>query len=404
MSTPDRAPATAISTLRLLPRTVWALGAVSLLMDTSSELIHSLLPVFMVSTLGASAVAVGFIEGVAEATAMVTKVFSGLISDWFGKRKPLALLGYGLAAFTKPLFPLATSLAWVMTARFTDRVGKGIRGAPRDALVADITPKSLTGAAYGLRQALDTVGAVGGPLLAMVFMFLLADRLRAVLWIGVLPALLCVVVLAFGVEEPDATPGTKRARLPIQRAALQRLGAGYWFVVVLGGVFTLARFSQAFLVLRAQSVAIPLAEIPLVIVVMNAVYALVSYPVGYRADRMDRRQLLAVGLVMLVVADWVLAKADGPTSVYAGAALWGLHFGFTEGVLAAMVADAAPGELRGTAFGLFNLVTGTALLIASGLAGELWEHVGPAATFYAGAGFSLVALVGLVGVKVRKRA
>lgn len=399
MNQPTDPQADFFATLRRLPRAIWALGIVSLCMDVSSELIHSLLPVFMVSVLGASTAAVGFIEGTAEATAMITKVFSGLISDAVGKRRPLVLLGYGLAAFTKPLFPLASSLGMVMTARFLDRIGKGIRGAPRDALIADITPRHLSGAAYGLRQALDTVGAIAGPLLAMVFMFTLADNLRGVLWVGVLPAFVAVAVLAFGVREPDMVRDSKHSRFPIQRESLKRLSAGYWWVVALGGVFTLARFSQAFLVLRAQSMAIPLAEIPLVIIVMNAVYALISSPVGYRADKVDRRQLLAVGLVLLVIADWVLARADGPMSVYAGAALWGLHFGFTEGVLAAMVADAAPGELRGTAFGLFNLVSGLALLIASGLAGELWQHLGPAATFYAGAGFSLVTLVGLVLVK-----
>jgi len=402
MNDNGNSPASMAATLRLIPGGVWALGFVSLFMDTSSELIHSLLPVFLVSVLGASTLTIGLIEGTAEAIALITKVFSGVISDAFGRRKPLILLGYGLAAFTKPLFPLATSVAAVMTARFTDRIGKGIRGAPRDALVGDITPSHLSGASFGLRQALDTIGAIAGPLLAMLCMLLFADDLRRVFWVGVLPAFIAVALLAFGVKEPGTGHEAQRLRTPIRRDLLRELGSSYWWIVIVGGVFTLARFSEAFLVLRAQSVGVPPAQIPLIMVVMSSVYALVSYPAGYLGDSLDRRVLLALGLVFLVVADVLLAHAVHPAMAYVGAGLWGTHMGLTQGLFSAMVSDAAPGRLRGTAFGVFNLVSGGALLVASVLAGGLWQAFGPGATFYTGAGLSVMTLIGLVALKTER--
>jgi len=378
-----------------LPRTVWALGIVSLLMDSSSELVHALLPLYMTSVLGASMLEVGLIEGIAEGTAAIVKVFSGTLSDWLGRRKLLLVLGYGLAALSKPFFPLATSIGWVAGARFADRVGKGIRGAPRDALVADVTPPELRGAAYGLRQALDSVGAVLGPLAAVVLMALFAESLRSALWAAVVPALACLLVIAFGVREPEPAAATKAAN-PLSRAMLARLGARYWLVVALGAVLTLARFSEAFLVLRAADVGLAQTWVPLVIAAMSAVYALTSYPAGIAADRGKRRALIGWGLAALVAADLVLGAARGPSAVFVGVALWGVHMGLTQGLLAALVAEAAPAEARGTAFGVFNLVSGLALIGASLLAGWLWSAYGPAATFYAGAAFTAVALAGLL--------
>jgi MFS family permease len=379
-----------------IPRGVWMLGFVSLFMDVSSELIHSLLPVFMVSSLGASAFAVGVIEGIAESTALIVKVFSGAISDYLGKRKSLAVIGYGLGALSKPLFALALSVNWVLAARFMDRIGKGIRGAPRDALVADLTPPEIRGAAYGLRQALDTVGAVAGPLLGVLLMLLWAGDFRTVFWYAVIPAFIAVLLLVLGVEEPRAGSIRRRPASPIQWKTLSELGSAYWFVVVAGGVFTLARFSEAFLVLRAQQQGLPDTYAPLVMVVMNVVYALVAYPMGKLADRMSHATLLGAGLVTLVVADLVLARAQGLVAVALGVAFWGLHMGMTQGLLATMVADMAPAHLRGTAFGLFNLASGIAMLISSVLAGLLWDSLGSAVTFYAGALFSLAALIMLV--------
>ncbi|MBK9363885.1 MAG: MFS transporter [Rubrivivax sp.] len=377
-----------------LPAGVWVLGFVSLLMDVSSEMIHSLLPLFLVGTLGLSVLAVGVIEGIAEATALIVKVFSGALSDGLGRRKGLAVLGYAMGALSKPVFALATGAGLVVAARFVDRVGKGIRGAPRDALLADITPPAIRGAAFGLRQSLDTVGAFLGPLLATALMLLWANDLRAVFWVAVIPAVLAVLLLVVGVREPPRPPGVKPVN-PIRREALRRLGPAYWQVVAIGAVFMLARFSEAFLVLRAPQVGIAAAWVPLVMVAMNLVYAATAYPFGTLSDRMDHRRLLAAGLVVLIAADLLLASAEGWPLLLAGVALWGVHMGMTQGLLAAMVADTAPADLRGTAYGFFNLLSGIAMLAASVIAGLLWDRLGSAVTFYAGAGFAAVTLLGL---------
>lgn len=375
-----------------MPAGIWALGFVSLLMDISSELIHSLLPVFLVTGLGASMLVVGLLEGAAEATALIVKVFSGALSDWWGRRKPLAVLGYSLGALSKPLFALATTIEPVIAARLLDRVGKGIRGAPRDALVADIAPPELRGAAFGLRQSLDTVGAFLGPLLAMGLMLVWANDFHAVFWVAVIPAFLCVALLIFGVQEPERPAGAPRTN-PIRRENLRRLTPAYWWVVGIGAVFTLARFSEAFLVLRAQQGGLPLAWVPLVLIVMNLIYALGAYPLGKLADRVDHRKLLAWGLVLLIAADGLLAWSNRGLFVWGGVVLWGLHMAMTQGLLATMVADTAPADLRGTAFGMFNLVSGLSMLLASALAGLLWDQWGAASTFVAGAAFCVVALV-----------
>ena len=384
-----------------IPRSIWVLGFVSLFMDVSSELIHSLLPVFMVTALGASALAVGIVEGIAESTALIVKVFSGALSDWLGKRKALAVLGYGLGALSKPLFALATTVPLVLGARFMDRIGKGIRGAPRDALVADLAPPEIRGAAFGLRQALDTVGAFLGPLLAIVLMVLLAGDFRAVFWFAVLPAAIAVLLLVLGVEEPDKAPSAGKPVNPIQWITLSMLGGAYWMVVAAGAVFTLARFSEAFLILRTQQLGLPDSYAPLVLVVMNAVYAVSAYPFGKLADQMSHRRLLAWGLGLLIAADLVLASAGGLASVAAGVALWGLHMGMTQGLLATMVAQAAPAHLRGTAYGFFNLASGVAMLVASVLAGLLWDRLGAGATFTAGAAFAAAALA-LIAISARR--
>ena len=388
---------------RGLPLGVWGLGLTSLFMDISSELIHSLLPIYMVSVLGVSMLTVGFIEGIAEATAAITKVFSGVLSDYLGKRKFLVVLGYGLGALSKPIFPLANSISWVFAARFIDRIGKGIRGAPRDALIADITAPELRGAAYGLRQALDSVGAFLGPLLAVLFMLWLANDIRAVLWIAVIPAFIAVLLLIVAVREPVSTSRTANKNTPLRFADAKRLPSRYWLIVLLGAVFTLARFSEAFLVLRAMDVGLSLSFVPVVMIIMSAVYALVAYPAGVAADRSGARALLVVGLVILVLADLVLASTTTAWQVFAGAALWGIHMGLTQGLLSKLIADNAPADLRGTAFGIFNLVSGVALLLASVIAGLLWQLIGPAATFIAGAIFAVIATVGVLSYRTSHR-
>jgi MFS family permease len=377
---------------REIPGGVWALGLVSLFMDTSSELIHALLPLYLVSVLGATTLEVGVIEGIAEATAAVTKVFSGALSDYLGERKWLTAAGYGLAALTKPVFPLAPSIAWIAGARFVDRVGKGIRGAPRDALIADLTPADLRGNAFGLRQSLDTVGAMLGPALAIAFMALLADNFTHVFWIAVIPAFISVAIIVSFVREPRREPRAKTLRSPLSRAELARLDIGYWVVVGVAAIFTLARFSEAFLLLRAQSVGMPVMWVPLVMVVMNVVYAAVSWPAGVLSDTIGRYRLLVAGFALLIVADLVLAFGGSALMVMIGVAIWGLHMGLTQGLLSALVADTAPANLRGTAFGVFNLVSGLAMLLASVIAGGLWDLIGPDGTFLAGAVFTALAL------------
>ena len=385
----------ATPTWRHIPKGVWALGFVSLLMDISSEAIHSLLPVFMVTTLGISMFMVGLIEGAAEATALIIKVFSGALSDFLGKRKPLALLGYGLGAFSKPLFALAQTTGMMISARLIDRVGKGIRGAPRDALVADISPPELRGAAFGLRQSLDTLGAFLGPLLAMGLMVLWANDFRAVFWAASLPAFLCLLLLVWGVKEPERSKELARVN-PIDRDNLKRLSPAYWWVVGVGAVFTLARFSEAFLVLRAQQGGLAMAWTPLVLIAMNLIYAGFAYPFGKLADKMPHTRLLVWGLVLLIGADVLLAFYNHGFGFWAGLALWGLHMAMTQGLLATMVADTAPEDLRGTAYGFFNLFCGLALLVASGLAGWLWDQWGAMATFSAGVVFCIITLALLV--------
>ncbi|GAO38211.1 putative major facilitator superfamily transporter [Sphingomonas changbaiensis NBRC 104936] len=383
-----------------LPRTVWALGFVSLLMDVSSETVHALLPLFLTTTLGASVAFVGLIDGVAESTASIAKVFSGYLSDRMRRRQPLILIGYGLAALSKPLFAVAGSAQLVLGARFADRIGKGLRGAPRDALIADVTPESIRGRAFGLRQSLDTVGAFVGPLLAIVLMLALADDIRAVFWLAAIPAVAAVLVVLVWVRDPPVPAGAT-ARPPLRMAEMARLGRPFWALTGIGVVFTLARFSEAFLILRAHELSLPVALAPAVLVAMNIVYALGAYPVGILADRLPSARLLLAGVACLIAADLLLAFAHGLAAAFAGILMWGLHMALTQGVFAKLVADRAPAALRGSAFGAFNLATGFALLLASLGAGLIWDRFGSSATFLGGAGFAALSALFLV-VRIQK--
>jgi MFS family permease len=381
-----------------LPRTIWALGLVSLFMDLSSEIIHALLPVFLVGTLGASVALVGLIDGISESTASIVKLFSGYISDRIGRRKPLILLGYGIAALSKPLFPLAGSATTVLAARFADRIGKGIRGAPRDALITDIVAPDARGRAFGLRQAMDTVGAFLGPLFAVVLMMLFANDIRTVFWIAIIPAALAVFFVFVGVEDRATDANGSRAKPPIRMLDLQQLPRTFWSVVAIAVAVTLARFSESFLILKANDTGLPLALTPIVLMVMNSVYALGAYPFGKMSDSGRHKQLLGLGLTTLIGADIVLALSENLTGVLAGTALWGLHMALTQGLLSRLVADNAPEHLRGSAFGVFNFATGIAMLIASVVAGLLWDRFGPAATFWTGATFAGLAIILLTAI------
>ena len=390
-----RSPALSQQDRPTIPRTVWALGLVSLFMDISSEMIHALLPLFLTVSLGASVVTVGLIEGASESAASIVKVFSGYLSDRIGRRKPLILVGYALGALSKPFFAVATTSMTVFGARFADRIGKGLRGAPRDALVADVTPPEIRGRAYGVRQALDTAGAFLGPLLAIALMALFAENMRLVFWLALIPGLLSVFCVLVGVEDRAAGPEGKEKPPPIRFADVQRLGAPFWGVVVIGVAFTLARFSEAFLILKAHDEGLPLVLAPVVLILMNVVYSAGAYPAGAWSDRAPAVAPLAAGLAVLIAADLTLAFGAGVAGAFVGVALWGAHMALTQGLLAKLVAEHSPPALRGSAFGLFNLATGLALLGASTIAGLLWDRVGASATFLAGAAFAIVAMAAL---------
>lgn len=386
-------PTSFAATSRAIPRSVWLLGLVSMLMDVSSEMVQTLLPLYLVTGLGASAITVGLIEGFAVATAMVTRLFAGVISDWSGQRKPLILLGYGLAALSRPIVPLADTVGWIAGARFLDRVGKGIRSAPRDALIADVTPLELRGASFGLRKSLDTVGGFIGPLVAIGLMLLSGGNFITVFWIAAIPALIAVAVIVVGIEEPANQTAGKAGERP-RLAALLQLDPAVWTVIGLCALLTFARFSEAFLLLKAQQVGFALAWVPSIMVLMHLVYGLTAYPVGVLSDRIGRNGMLAVSLVFLIAADLVLAFAQAPAMLIAGIVLWGLHMGFSQGILATLIADRASAAARGTAFGALNLATGLAVLAGNLVAGILWESYGAAATFLNGAAFAAVALAG----------
>jgi MFS family permease len=384
-----------LAALSGVPRGVWVLGFVSMLMDISSEIIHALLPVYLVTAMGVSTLVVGLIEGVSEASVALAKILSGILSDLLGKRRPLVALGYGLAALSKPAFPLALSLNWIIAARIVDRVGKGIRGAPRDALIADLSPDGLRGASFGLRQALDTMGAVIGPLLALFGMWVTVNNFKLVFWLAVVPGLLSFALATFAVPEPDRTSAKKPLPILFKLEVVTALGSRFWLIIAIAAVFTLARFSEAFLILRAQSAGLPLGYVPLVLVVMNITYAAAAYPAGAWSDSGDRYKMLSWSLVPLIAADLLLARATGMATIFTGIALWGLHLALSQGLLSALVADSAPESLRGTAFGIFSFVTGFALLAASFIAGGVWDAVGPSATFVTGGLIACLALIGL---------
>jgi MFS family permease len=366
------------------------LGVVSLLMDISSEMIQTLLPLYLVAGLGASAVAIGFIEGLSVAIATVTKLFSGMISDWTGKRKPLAVLGYGLGALSKPIFPLATSIGWVVVAKAVDRVGKGIRGTPRDALIADVTPPEIRGASFGLRKSLDTVGGFVGPLAAIGLMLVTDGNMIAIFWIAAIPAFLAVALLIVGVKEPEQPPSPSKGMPRFRDAG--RLNRAVWVVIAVSSLLTFARFSEAFLLLKSQEAGLSLAWIPITMVVMHAVYGLTAYPAGYLSDRIGRRSLIALSLLFLIAADLALATAQTLPMLFVGIVLWGLHMGFSQGILSTLIADSAPQNLKGTAFGVFNLATGLTVILGNVAAGLLWETYGSSSTFLAGAVMALASL------------
>jgi MFS family permease len=373
-----------------MPRNVWVLGFVSLLMDLSSEIYHALLPAFVTMVLGLPATALGAIDGIAEATANFAKLGSGRLSDRTLKRKPWIIAGYGLAALSKPLFPLATSAITLMAARFADRIGKGIRGSPRDAMVADETPPEIRGRAFGLRQALDTVGALLAPIIAIGLMVWFASDIRAVYWVAVVPAVGSFLLAWLALREPE------QHCAPLKRspffAGFKQLNRETKRLLAVGFLFALARFSEAFLILKGIEIGLNEALSPLTLALFNLAYVVLAYPAGALSDRMRPRHILMAGMAVLVAGDLVLAKANNYALLFVGVGLWGAHMALTQGIFSRMIADSAPEELRATSFGAFWFVSGIASLLASLGAGMLWDREGSATTFATSAGVAAMAL------------
>jgi len=370
------------------PTTVCVLGCVSLLMDVSSEMVQTLLPLYLVSGLGLSAISIGMIEAIAIGTATLTKLFAGVFSDLVGSRKGLVVLGYGLGGVGKRFFPLADGIGAIVGARFIDRVGRGIRSAPRDALIADSAPPDKRGACFGLRESLDTVGGFLGPLIAVLVMLLSGGDYKLVFWLAVIPAVLAVVVLMVGINEKTSRskPADRQTAMNLLRLA-PTLGRGFWFVMMAAAILMMARFSEAFLLLQATEIGIAASYVPLVLVLMHLVYGFCAYPVGVLSDRIGRRGLLIGSVVILGAADLILASVPGMAGYLIGIALWGMHMGMSQGLLATLIADHAPDKLRGTAFGVFNLICGVALMVGNLIAGVVWDQIGTYMTFMVVAGF-----------------
>lgn len=380
-----------------IPATVWMLGLVSLLMDVSSEMVQSLLPLYLATGLGASALAIGLVEGLSGAIAAGTKFLSGLVADWTRRAKPLAVLGYGLAALSRPIFPLAGTVDQILLAKAADRIGKGIRAAPRDALVAAASPPAIRGASFGLRKSLDTVGGFLGPMVAVAAMILMAGNIAAVFWLAAVPAALAVLVLIFGVHEPAGDRAAKPDAFRLGQAL--RLNRAVWAVIGLAGLIMLARFSEAFVLLKSLEAGFAPTWVPLAMVVMHAVYGLAAYPVGRLSDRIGTAGLLLWSLGFLVMAHLILAFAGSPGAYLLGTVFWGLHMGFSQGLLGAMIAGATPDRLRGTAFGTFNLVTGAVVLVGNTAAGWFWQGMGSDMPFLVGAVLSLLAMLWIASAR-----
>jgi MFS family permease len=389
-----------VSTRPRLPRNVWVLGFVSLFMDLSSEIYHALLPAFITIVLGLPATALGAIDGVAEATANFAKLFSGRLSDRSLRRKPWVMAGYGLAALSKPLFPLATSAPAVLIARFADRIGKGIRGAPRDAMLADETPAEIRGRAFGLRQTLDTIGALLAPLVAIGLMAWLASNIRAVFWIAIIPAAISFLLAWLALREPE------QHLAPLKKspffAGFKELDKDTKRLLQVGFLFTLARFSEAFLILKGIDIGLSEAMSPLTLAIFNLAYVALAYPAGALSDRLKPRSILMVGIVVLIAGNVVLAETGGFAGLVVGTILWGAHMALTQGIFARMVADSAPDELRATSFGAFYFVTGAGGLFASLGAGWLWDRQGSSATFLTSAAVAAAALAMLSLLEERR--
>jgi MFS family permease len=383
-----------------LSRNVWVAGWVSFFMDVSSEMVYPLVPLFLSSTLGVSKSVVGLIEGIAEATASLLKLFSGVIADRFGKNKLLMGFGYGISTASRPILALASGWGMVFLARFTDRAGKGIRTAPRDAIIAASTPPGQLGLAFGFHRALDTAGAVVGPAVALAILAVWAADFRLVFWLSVVPGVLAVALIVWFIE----ADGRVRPAQAALAWSLRGFDDRFWEFLLVIGLFSLGNSSNAFLILKAEQVGTSPAWISGIYVGYNALYALMSVPGGLLADRVGMRRMIIVGLGLFAAVYAGIALASTPQQIAALFLCYGIYMGLTEGVQRAYLATLAPKERTATAFGLYHMVVGIAILPASLFAGVLWDTVGPAAPFLFGAGMAALAAVIFLGLGGANRA
>ncbi|OYV74113.1 MAG: MFS transporter [Gemmatimonadetes bacterium 21-71-4] len=375
-----------------LGRNVVALGLVSFFTDVSSEMIYPLLPLFLTMTLGASAAFVGAIEGTAESISALLKLASGWWSDRVGARKPFVLVGYVIASVTRPLIAIAQSATQVLAIRVGDRVGKGLRNSPRDALIADSVDPSIRGRAYGFQRAWDNAGAMVGPLVAFGLLQWEGLTMRHVFWLALVPGAIAVAVVIWGVREVPKRVASSGAPLDLS----QPMGGRFWAFMAVIFVFTLGNSTDAFLLLRARQLGVPISLMPIIWALLNGVKTVTNTPGGALSDRIGRKPTLVIGWLFYAAVYLAFAHASRQWHAWALFAVYGLYFGFSEGAERALVSDVVPAERRGTAFGWFNLAVGLGALPASLIFGEIWDHVGPGAAFTLGASLALAAAVGIV--------
>ena len=370
------------------PRNVFVLGIVSLFMDVSSEMIYPLIPLYLSNVLHASKTSIGVIEGIAESTASILKVFSGWLSDRVGKRKALIFWGYGISVFSRPILATAGSWVHVLIYRFTDRFGKGVRTAPRDAIIADSTRKEILGKAFGFHRSMDTVGAVIGPGIAFALMGIFHDSFQTVFWISMIPGLLAVATIAIFVRDVKGPGGDERPRI-----SLRGVDRRFKIFLLIAALFTLGKTSDAFLVLRAQDLGVKAGAIPLLYLSFNVVSAALSTPAGMLADRVGKRKVILASYLFFSLIFVGFAFSTGPLHAWLLFGAYGVFVAMNEGVQRAYVATIIKPEIKATSYGVYHTVVGLAALPSGIIGGVLWQHIAPQALFYYGAAMSFLSCI-----------
>ena len=379
-------------------RNVFIAGLVSFFMDVSSEMIYPLVPLFLSNVLGVNKSIIGLIEGIAESTASLLKVFSGWFSDRIGNRKWLMAAGYSISTLSRPIVSLATGWQHILGSRFMDRFGKGIRTAPRDAIIAESSEKTHLGRAFGLHRSMDTMGAVVGPALAFLLLGLFSNNYRMVFWLSIIPGTIAVLLIIFFITEKKkvSLPHSDRPKL-----TLKHFDWRFKFFVVIAAVFAIGNSSDVFLILRAQQVGVPIVMIPVVYLLFNLVYSLSSIPAGIAADRFGKKRVILLGFILFAILYYGFAIAKDTTAIWVLFGFYGLFMGLTEGIQKAFLATIIPPDFKATAFGVYNSAVGIAMFPASLIGGWLWDHVSPSATFYFGsitAGLSAILFIVFITV------